>query len=747
MTTQQKTRPGLGYVLLALILTTDSDALLAQDAGVGSRPMVKATDLTSASVQREAVVQLDGVLDEAFWAETAPADDFIQREPYAGQPATQITEVRFAFTASRLYVGLTVQAETLIAREQGRDAFLGNDDSVRIILDTFLDRRNAYVFETNGNGARSDALVTDEGRDMNRQWDGVWRVATARTATGYTAEMEIPFSTLRFDPALDRWGLQIVRRVAANYEQALWSPTGRDANELRISLAGTLTGLPTIEASQQFQVKPYVTANADRDRRLGPGDERSEDAELGVDAKWAPTRNLAVDLTVNTDFAEVEVDEQQVNLTRFPLFFPEKREFFLENAGLFDFGPVKRGFDFDPILMKVFFSRRIGLDDSGRTVPIRFGARFTGRLGDTWNVGALGVQTRDDIGERETTEFGVARVVRNLGRRSNIGLIATERRGEQGARNSVLGIDGTYNPTRRLSFRGFATRSEDRFSDSSDRSARDGHSLGFAGNYDRDSWSVSLEGLEVDRDFDPGMGFLLRRDIRFIRPRAQIRTRVEKFGIRNLLMGWSFKYTSQRSTSTMESREWTGDLLGFETFGGSSFFLWADKTTERLLEPFEIRPGIVIDVGRYDFDPLLNFFYFSPQQKRLSFQISGSSGGFFDGDRRSLSTEATYRPNKYLRLSVDRFWAEVDLPASSFTSELVSFKGALSFSPNQRLDAFAQFNDEAELLGLNVRFNWIYRPGADLFVVYNKQWRATSLSNTETLGDQVIVKFTYLFQR
>ena len=365
--------PRAGRLLLVAALAAVAPTWGQNPASSAPRPSVEALFLDSNSIL------LDGALDESIWRQTKPATDFVQREPYVGKPATESTELRFAFTSTRLYIAATVQTETLIAREQRRDAKLASDDSIAIILDTFLDRRNAYVFETNANGARSDSLVTEEGRDLNPQWDGVWRVATKRIEGGYTAEIEIPFATLRFDPALDRWGLQIVRRIANKNEQDLWSPVGRDADELRISLAGTLTGMGGIRPSQQLQIKPYVTASTSRD--LGadaPADDTTDDLEVGLDAKWAPTRSLAVDLTVNTDFAEVEVDEQQVNLTRFPLFFPEKREFFLENAGLFEFGPVKRGFDFDPILMKVFFSapnrtrrERSGDSNSVRRTPHR----------------------------------------------------------------------------------------------------------------------------------------------------------------------------------------------------------------------------------------------------------------------------------------------------------------------------------------------------------------------------------------
>ena len=709
-------------------------------------PTIEATPTTNP-------VRLDGRLDDPVWRQAATTSDLTQREPDLGEPASQRTRVQVAYTPSSLYFALTVEAQPLFAREQRRDAQLFADDAVALVLDTFHDRRNAYVFETNANGARTDTLVTDEGRDINPQWDGIWRVATQRTESGYTAEVEIPFATLRFDPTKTTWGFQIQRRIPGRTEQALWAPIGRDADELRISLAGTLTGLEGIEPGRQLQIKPYITASSTRTRGEAKGRTTEDDADVGLDVKWGVTRNLALDVTLNTDFAEVEVDEAQVNLTRFPLFFPEKREFFLENAGIFEFGPVKTDFDFDPLLMKVFFSRRIGLDDQGRSVPIRWGTRLTGRVGDGWNLGALVTQTRSEDQERTTTEFGVARIVRNLGERSNLGLIATERQASDGTSNRVLGLDGTFRPNQNFTARAFATLSRDQLR-RTDRpgggggdGAREGHSMGLLTDWQSDTWSADLEALEVDRDFEPGMGFLLRRDFRFIKPRFQLKTRVERFGIRNLRMGYSFKHISQKSTGIMESRQLSGDLIGFETTSGASFFIWAESTTERLFEAFEIWPDVVIQPGRYDFDPAFNLFVWSPPQHQLTMQFGVSDGGFFDGDQTSVSTTLNYRPNKFWQTQLSHNWDDVRLPAGEFTAEVLRLRASVNFSPNQRLDALTQWSDAAELLGVNVRFNWIYRPGADLFLVYNKQWQAASLSRTETLGDQLVLKFTYLFGR
>jgi hypothetical protein len=342
-----------------------SQALLGQDAK--PRPAALAID--------EPIV-VDGAIEEAVWRDAEVASDFTQREPYEGTPATERTEVRVAFTKSVLY--LSVHAfdsvpEGVVAKEMERDATLYRDDSVVFVLDTFGDHRNGYAFETNPNGARFDALVTDEGRDVNVHWDGVWDAAARRTADGWSAELAIPFSTVRFDPGQSTWGLNVRRMIRRKNEEVNWTPLSRSIGDYRdlsryavyrISMAGELTGLVDLEPSRRLGVTPFLVG--DLSQSPGTGQEGTEDdAEAGLDVKWGIGRSTSLDLTYNTDFAEVEVDQQQVNLTRFSLFFPEKRDFFLENAGIFEFGLPNRE-TLEPALMKVFFSRRMASSRAAR---------------------------------------------------------------------------------------------------------------------------------------------------------------------------------------------------------------------------------------------------------------------------------------------------------------------------------------------------------------------------------------------
>ncbi|MEM8932497.1 MAG: DUF5916 domain-containing protein, partial [Acidobacteriota bacterium] len=433
-------------------------------ASLGSSPTVDAESLPRPSLEALRIddpIEVDGVLDEPAWQRAPKASGFTQREPVELAPATESTDVRVVYTADTLYVGVRAhdrQPDALVAGEMGLDVGIFRDDGIVVLLDTFHDRRNAYFFETNPNSSRTDGLVTDEGRDFSIDFDTIWNVRTSVDADGWTAEFAIPFSSLRFDAALDTWGFQVRRIIKRKEEFTFWSPIDLQSNLFRLSDAGTLTGLGGLQTGRDLRIKPFVVASTQSSRE-GDGDGESFDA--GLDVKWGVTDGLTLDLTVNTDFAETEVDEIQTNLTRFPLFFPEKREFFLENAGIFQFGP-----DLGPFL-RPFFSRRIGIARDGRQVDLDVGARLAGRHGE-WNIGLLGARTgslaadpTDDLDAVPETTWGVARVKRNVGERSFVGLFASHRRGDDGDWQRVVGADVNWKPNERWSFWAFGATTDD----------------------------------------------------------------------------------------------------------------------------------------------------------------------------------------------------------------------------------------------------------------------------------------------
>ena len=726
-----------------------------QEAAPGAeRPTMAATRVDQAPT-------VDGDLSDRAWQESEVGTNFMQHEPLDGVPATEQTELRVVFTDSTIYFGITAldaNPDAIIAKEMERDSRIFQDDSILLLLDTFHDQRNAYAFETNLNGARADTLVTDEGRDLNLEWDGIWSVASRRTAFGWVAEIAIPISTLRFDPAAPAWGFNVQRYIAHKREMTHWSGLPREVSVLgqvgsqiqpvhRISMAGELTGLTGLAQSAQLQIKPFAIGDVSEDPRLEA--DPITDGDGGLDLKWGVTRSLALDLTYNTDFAEVEVDEQQTNLTRFSLYFPEKRDFFLENAGIFDFGPPHREF-FRPPVLKAFFSRRVGLDD-GQQVPIDWGARLTGRLGG-WNIGVLRVATagidRDD-GNLPANAFTVARLKRNLGRRSTIGAIVTEAAPENEDANRVVGLDFNYKPTTKFGVGGFWTGSglsEDPEDTGVGASADTGEAAyGVNVDYQGRALTMSMDAEEIEENYQPAAGFLLRKNVRHLNPRFQWLPRIERGLVRSWFTEVRYDYYETLDEGELESGRFEISPLGMRMTTEDRWRLAYVGEEENLVEPFEIASGIVIPAGRYEFDGL-ELAMFSNQSRLLGVRGLFGWGDFYDGTRTSVRLTFGVRASKHVQTESLWVYNDVELPQGAFDIGLFSQRVDFTFTPNLRLNTIVQYNDDTEDLGLNVRLHWIYKPGSDLFVVYNENWMEGDLRQRLSTHRQIAVKFTYLIQ-
>ncbi len=697
-------------------------------------------------------IRVDGVLDEAAWDQAPVATGFTAREPEDDRPAAQQTEFSVVYTEDVLYFGIRAhdsEPEAIVARELQRDSDHGrNDDSLAIVLDTFHDQRNSVTFEVNPLGARTDSLVTDEGKDQNIEWNGVWTATARRTAEGWQAEVAIPFATLRFDPAQSVWGLNVRRVVRRTNEESYWAAIGREVGlsavtrmyaAHRVSLAGDLVGISGVKPGRRLDVKPFVLASVAED----PRDSSSgtiDDIDGGIDLKWGLTKSLTLDLTYNTDFAQVEVDQQQVNLTRFSLFFPEKREFFLENAGIFEFGtPAPPGMQ--PPLMKAFFSRRIGLA-GGEAVPIDVGARLTGRAG-AWNLGLLTVGTEAvAAGNRPATaatQHSVFRLKRDLGERSSVGMIYTELDPRGGEGNRLYGVDLDYKPNRQSAFYLFGATTEE------DGQGGDTGALGTGYSYTSRSVRANFDLMESQADFDPGSGFLLRRDFRRYNPRIRWEPRINRGVVRSVTLEAELDYFERESLGQVESRKLLLAPLGVRTTGDDRFRLAFVDEVEQLFEPFEIRPGIVIPAGVYRFNSIF-LRGFSNQGRRLAWRGNINVGKFLSGDRRSIVLSNFVRLSRHLLTEFQWNYNDVTLPQGDFTATIYTVRLDAAFSPDLRLNTLAQYNEAAQLAGVNVRFNWIYKPGANLFVVYNHNWAAPTFSARETARRELIVKFNYLWQ-
>ncbi len=683
-------------------------------------------------------ISVDGHLDDDAWQQAEPSGDFRQREPQVGAPATERTVLRAVFTNTHLYIGIMAydsEPSEIIANEMERDAFLFRDDSIGIFLDTFHDHRNAFFFETNPNGARTDALLTDEGRDFNVSWDGaVWDVKTHISDEGWSAEFAIPFSTLRFDPNNETWGMQVRRIIKRKNEETYWSPLGLEDNVFRISKGGHF-GPFELRRGLNIEIKPYASFSSSK--QAGTGSE--EDWETGLDFKWGINEDLTLDVTANTDFAEAEVDDQQVNLTRFPLFFQEKREFFLESAGIFEFGPSFA----DVPLFKVFFSRRVGISDDGRQVPIDFGGRLTGRAGG-WSLGLMNVRT-DSLGSQNgapvpENDWGVVRVKRNLGERSSIGMIYTRSDTDGGNLNEVYGIDLDLKPTNETNVWAFASRSDD-----SEVDEDEPWNAGAGFNYDSALYDFSLSAIDIGKDFNPDAGFLLRRGVRRYRgsgvyePRPVDHPRIRNY--RSGLIAEQYERDGGGTETSLVQLEFFG--LRWHTEDELHFF--ARRQEDNLQNDFPIFPGVTLPAGDYDWWE--GGFQLSTSDARRVFGfLELTAGDFYDGSSTAFTASVSVRASRYFRTETTWVRSDVSLPVGDFDFDVVRQRLELSFTPDLSLNGILQYNSVSEVFGANLRLRWTYRPGSDLYVVYNENWNSPSFSDLETRDRQVIVKMTYLFR-
>ncbi|MGD2067517.1 MAG: DUF5916 domain-containing protein, partial [Gemmatimonadota bacterium] len=532
---------------------------------------------------REAdALRLDGLLDEAFWQRASVIDDFRQREPEVGEPATEETRVRVVISDGALLVGveaLDSEPDRIVGRILQRDRIMSvgmfpglnwaGDDGIAILLDPFHDHRNAVVLATNPNGAEFDALVTDEGREINVSWRGVWRVAAARTPRGWSAEFEVPLRSIRYpdDAGGEPWGFNVFRVIRRKNEEVLWRSWSRQNEGFhRVSRAGHLTGVTDLpRPGLNLEVKPYLLAGTEQVRAPDGDIPVERDLEVGLDLKSELRPGLVLDLTANTDFAQVEVDDEQVNLTRFDLFFPEKRDFFLENAGIFELGLPGFG---GPPPMLMFFSRRVGIGPQGEEVPLLGGARLTGRVGGQ-TVGLLTVAT-DEAGAIPRESFSVARVKRDLGERDYVGFMVTDRRRLGGLphaaldeagpgedpdllhpANTVVGVDGSYWLTERLQFQGFAVASRTEGPGGEDAAWR------AALDFTADRYGFFLQHLTIQPGLTTRSGFTLRTDVRQHQAFFRFSPRPQRWGLRRV----DLRASGMHQTRTDGAfQDWSGGL-------------------------------------------------------------------------------------------------------------------------------------------------------------------------------------------
>ena len=655
--------------------------------------------VTVRAVRLEAPLELDGSLNEAFYATVTPLDGFIQQLPDEGEPATEGTEAWVLYDAQNIYVSArlwdTAPESEWVANEMQRDSRqLINNERFLVALDTFYDRRNGYAFQVNPIGGFFDFQITDEG-DPNMDWNPIWDVRTGRFDGGWTVEMQIPFKSLRYRPGSAQiWGLQLGRHIYHKNETIFLTPVpiSGGPGEFRLSAAGTVTGINVPDGNRTFEIKPYAIGSSATDLNADPQIRNNGDGDFGVDVKYGLTQNLTADFTYNTDFAQVEVDEQQVNLTRFSLFFPEKREFFLEGRGTFDFGrgvtfgvgggpggnggrPGAGGFRGGRLVPSIFFSRRIGLE-SGDTVPILGGGRLTGKVGD-FSVGALNIQT-DDVEDSGVTgtNFTVLRLKRDVLRRSSIGGVFTSRsvslEGE--GSNQAFGVDGAFSFYDNVNFNGYYARTQTPGLEGED----DSYQAAFT--YNGDLYALGVDHLLVGDNFNPEVGFLRRTDFRRTFVQARFSPRPSSLElVRRFIWGGSLDYI-ETVAGQVETRVARGH---FQTEFENSDRFSADvqRSYEFLFDPFEITDDVTIPVGGYEFQ---DYFasYSMGAQRRMAGTFSVQRGEFFDGNittvgysrgRIEITPQFSFEPS----VSVNR----VELPQGNFTTNLATTRVTYTFTP------------------------------------------------------------------
>jgi hypothetical protein len=712
-------------------------------------PAVVARDpegrLTVRAVRTDQTLSIDGVLDDTAYAGLEPITGFIQQEPREGEPCTERTEIWLLFDNRHIYVAGRVwytDPRRIVANELRRDNLgIFDNDNITVVFDTFYDRRTGFFFQTNALGGIREGLTTEEGR-TNYDWQTAWDVRSRRFEQGWTFEMAIPFKSLRYKgEGRQIWGFNVRRVIRWKGETAHLTPIPASwdvRGVTKFSSAATLVGLETPAAALNLELKPYAIADLKTDRQAAPPVTTDPGAHGGVDVKYGLTRSLAMDLTYNTDFAQVEIDEQQVNLTRFSLFFPEKREFFLESQGIFEFGNAnsRTGSGDTPIM---FFSRRIGLNNS-RLVPIRGGGQLTGRAGK-YTVGLLNIQTgKEPLASAVSTNYSALRVRRDLLRRSNVGIIATNRsRSAVGSGgNRLAGVDGNFAfyDNLHISLYWAVTDTPGLQSGSTSYMAKV--------EYAADKYGLTLERLAVGPSFNPEVGFLRREDFRRNYALVRYSPRPKSLpAVRKVWIESAIDYVTDNQ-GRLETRQ-VQLVFKLQFENGDEFNATATDNFEFVPRAFGVAGGASVHSGEYSFKDVTAFYELGTR-RRLAGRVTAGTGGFFDGERSQASYEGRIEVNPRISLEPRIALNWIDLPAGRFTTRLLGSRGTFTLTPRLFVAALVQYNSSANTVDANVRFRWEYQPGSDLFVVYS-EGRDTAVGNVpRVLSRALVVKFTRMFR-
>jgi hypothetical protein len=681
-------------------------------------------------------IRIDGKLDEPAWKSAAPIGPLVQVLPKEGDAPSEKTEVRVLVDGEALYFGILCfdrLPSGIIATQLTRDADLDVDDYVSVVIDPFFDHRNGFFFKVNPASARSDGQVSNSAEFVSLDWDGIWNAHARITNEGWMAEIVIPFKTLRFKPGQSVWGLNIQRAIKRNNEINRWSSARRDIWITNLAEAGQLEGLPDIKQGMGLDIRPYGLIREDKNHwKLDGG--------FDVSKNLAP--NLNASLTVNTDFAETEVDARQVNLTRFDLFYPEKRAFFLEGAGVFD---VVTGNPMMPDLIP-FFSRRIGLMERNglsREVPIIAGGKITGRQ-SRFNIGFMDVET-DNVDEAglDRQNLVAARVSRDFWKQSYVGGIFTRGNPAGDGQNTLVGIDArfatsNFQDNKNLSLSLFALRTDD------DATGKSDYAAGFSLDYPNDRWFGQLSWKQIGEHFNPALGFAPRTGMRKTNAMFMFRPRTEKAGMRQITF-----HVFPEMITDLNNRvdNWRFDISPFEVEfnSGDKFEIQMAPQFERLPFPFPISRGVTIPAGTYQWNRF-GASIESATKRRVVLNLELNWGSFYNGTSREVEFDLTVKPSRHLSVGLRAERADVDLRQGRFYKQLFGLQANYNFTPNISWANLIQYDNESRILGFQTRFRWILKPGNDLFLVLNRGWFRTYERSYVSTFDRGTIKLQYTFR-
>lgn len=674
--------------------------------------------ITAVRIENPPVI--DGRVDDQAWEKAFVVSEFYQREPNEGAPVSEKTEFLICYDANNIYFATRCWDDPakVTAKEMARDVSLGNDDRIQIILDTYHNHRTAYWFQVGPRGSIGDATVSENGATFNKQWDGLWTGKARITDYGWECELAIPFKTMGFDKESKQWGIKLIRNIVNKMELAYWPEANLNTPKFQVSDAGILDGIENITQGIGLDVSPYLVTGLDTKK----GEKNDPKLTGGIDLFYQITPSLKSSLTINTDFAETEVDDRQINLTRFNLHYPEKRDFFLDGSSYFQFGI--NGDDSSPVSKSLipFFSRRMGLDENGSPIPINVGAKLTGQV-EKWNIGMMHI---NDARETGINNFSVARISRNLGNQSSVGIIGTYGNAIGEETNLLTGADlklstSTFQRNKNVSLFLFGMKSTTKNVDGNDAS------WGTQFVYPNDFIKARLGYHQIGKNFIAGMGFVPRTNINESYGELTMGPRPNKWGIMQIQFGGDFDYITNMETNELETRDFKLKPLGIRFLSGEEISYSLISQYEMLSNDFNIFKDFIIPQGTYEWwKQQINLK--TKGARNIWGEASYAFGDFYNGHRKDIKMQVNWKVAVPLFVGGTIIQNKVELPEGNFTANIYQFNTNILFSPNVTLYNYFQYDNASKSAGWQSRFQWIVKPGNEIILA----WTANFLKPADT---------------